>query len=139
MNYVEAPADGQVNQKHLQQGQIAILADAIGPTSMIEFSCRACDHNIFSMVADTVLMLDIENWVRGLPAYAGTRADQDTMRLSPVSGINITFDRYVMTIDGFMPRRDLGQYRMRKMTEVLRELSEQGKLFVARSEVNGRD
>jgi len=133
MNYVEAPASGSVNQKHLQQGQIAILADAIGPSSMIEFTCRT-DHDMFATVADTILMLDIERWIRELPSHAGTRADQDSMRLSPVIGINITFDRYVMTVDGFMPRRDLGQYRMRKMTEVLRELSEQGKLFVAEVE-----
>jgi len=86
---------------------------------------------MFATVADTILMLDIEGWVRGLPAHAGTRADRDSMRLSPVPGVNITFDRYVMTVDGFMPRRELLQYKMRKRIELFKELAGQGKLFVA--------
>ena len=51
--------------------------------------------------------------------------------------MNITFDRYVMTKDGFLPRRELGQYKMEKRIEVFKELSKEGKLFVAKSEVNG--
>lgn len=104
---------------------------------MLEFSCR-CDHDTFAAVADTVLMLDMKKWVRGLPSHAGARSDQNTMRLSPIEGVNITFDRYVMTVDGFMPRRDLGQYRIRKRMEFFRELAQQGKLYVAECEVNGK-
>ena len=136
MNEIEIPANTCLNKKHVQQGQMAILADAIGPSEMLEFSCRF-DHDLFATVADTILMLDTEKWVRGLQSYAGAKADQNTMRLSPVAGVNITFDRHVMTADGFMPKGNLGQYRMQKRIELYKELSRQGKLFVAKSEVNG--
>jgi len=106
---------------------------------MLNLICRTCDdHDLLAEVADTILMLDIEKWIRGLPSHAGARADQDSMRLSPVDGVNITFDRYLMTVDGFLPRRDFGVYKVRKRIQVFKELSEQGKLFVARSEVNGK-
>ena len=98
---------------------------------MIEFSCRAADHDLFASVADTILMLDVEKWIRNLPSYDGTQADQDSMRLSPSEGVNITIDRYVMTAEGFMPKRDFGQYKIRKRIEVLKALSEEGKLFLA--------
>jgi hypothetical protein len=130
-NYVEAPAHQPMNHKHLQQGQIAILSDAIGSSSMIEFCCRIPDHETFSAVADTVLMLDAEKWIRKLPGAPGVKADPNSMRLCPEIGVNITFDRYAMTMDGFMPKKELGQYRMSKLIGVYHKLSEEGKLFVA--------
>ena len=89
---------------------------------------------MFSTIADTVLMLDAEKWIRGLPPHDGALADQHTMKLSPAYGVSITFDRYIMTADGFIPRKDLGQYKMQKKMELFKALSEQGRLFVARAE-----
>ncbi len=137
MNYIEVPLDKPVCKKHVQQGQVAILTDAIGPTSMIDF-CQHADHEMFAMVADTILMLDVEKWIRDLPSHAGARADQDSIRLCPADGANITFDRYCMTLEGFLPRKEMSQYRMRKQMEYFKEMSRQGKLYVAKSEVNGR-
>ncbi len=88
--------------------------------------------------SSTILMLDLEKWIRGLPPHDGAKADQDSMRLSPREGVNITFDRYVMTVDGFLPRREFRGYKIRKRIEVFREMSKEGKLYVARSEVNGK-
>ncbi len=136
MNYIEIPSSDQGCPKHLRQGRIAILADAIGSSDMIEFCCRQ-DHDVLAVVADTILMLDIEKWIRGLPSYAGAQADRGTMRLSPVPGVNITFDRHVMTVDGFMTRQQFIEYKVRKRIEVFREMSREGKLYVARSSVNG--
>lgn len=131
MNYVESPVSQPTNQKHLQRGQIAILTDCVGHGTMLEFSSWLPDHDLFSMVANTILILDLEKWIRGLPASPGVEADQDTMRISPADGVHITFDRYVMTMDGFMLRKDLGQYKMDKLVGVYRKLAEEGKLFVA--------
>ena len=74
MTYVEAPPDSQVHHKHLQRGQIAILTDAIGPTYMIEF-CSRLDTDAFTVVVGTVLMPDLEKWIRG---------SRDTMVTRPV-------------------------------------------------------
>ncbi len=137
MNYVEVPLDKPVSQKRLQQGQVAILTDAIGPSCMLDFCCQL-EHEMLAMVADTILMLDVEKWIRDLPSHAGAQADQDSIRLCPADGANITFDRYCMTPEGFLPRKEMSQYRMRKQMEYFKELSRQGKLYVAKSEVNGR-
>jgi len=128
MSYVES--SDQVQPKHLQRGQAAILIDAIGPHMTVDMFLRSIpDNDMCSMIAGTILLMDEEGWVRGLPKRDVT-IDQDTMKISPSEGVYITIDRHVMTPDGFIPRRNLPGYHAQKLIDKYRELSGEGRLFM---------
>jgi len=116
---------------HIQQGQAAIMIDAMGADVVSSmFLCRISDRDEFSMIASTILLVDQERWIRHLPRYQNAVPDQHSMRISPQEGVNIIFERHVMTMDGFVPSREIDQYHVRKLQETYLRLSEEGKLFV---------
>jgi len=129
MSYIESSGD-PVQHKHLQRGQAAILIDAIGPHMTVDmFMCSITDNDMCGMIAGTILLMDEEEWVRGLPKRNVT-VDQDTMKISPSDGVYITIDRHVMTPDGFIPRRNLPGYHAQRLIDKYRELSGDCRLFM---------
>lgn len=130
-NYVEVTMGVEPKQKHIEQGQIAVLIDAIGGHMVTDtMVCHIQDPELILTTIHTILLIDQEGWVRSLPTLGDTRTDPYTMRFSPTEGINIVFDRLIMTPDGLILRKEFPAYVQRKHEAMMMGLSESKRLFV---------
>ena len=130
-NYIESAMGSEPKQKHIEQGQIAVLVDAIGGRMVTDtMVCHIQDMGLIVTTVHTILLVDQERWVRSLPKLGNTRTDPHSMRFSPTEGINIVFDRLVMTPDGLIASRDFQAYAQKRHEAIMIELMKSKRLFV---------